>query len=273
MSSSASLAPGSRARPSSRAGRPPSPGSSGARTRTRPTVASPDPAVPGRRRSSPGSRTTATAGRHPAGRPARPRAPARPVRRRARPSDADLVDLDAVVGRVVRVGGLVVELTADGFTLDDGTAIGRVVLRGAAREVLALVEPDDAVNAIGRVEASTTGPSSSSTTRRGDPGRRSGRRDPSASARSVASAVALPDPRPPVDRRAGGRLAGLGNGPWRLDAGRGRARDAPGDLRRLGRRDGRSGGAARRRSAARIAGRLATFAGPSAAPAGDAGSG
>ena len=44
--------------------------------------------------------------------------------------DADLVELEAFVGQRVRVGGLVVDLRADGFTLDDGTAIGRVILRG-----------------------------------------------------------------------------------------------------------------------------------------------
>ena len=41
------------------------------------------------------------------------------------------------VGQTVRVGGLVVDLTTDGFTLDDGTAIGRVVLAGAAAELRA----------------------------------------------------------------------------------------------------------------------------------------
>ena len=51
--------------------------------------------------------------------------------------DADLVDLDAFVGRTVRVGGLVVDLASDGFTLDDGTATGRVVLSGAALDLLA----------------------------------------------------------------------------------------------------------------------------------------
>ena len=44
---------------------------------------------------------------------------------------ADLVDLDGLVGATVRVGGLVVDLRPDGFTLDDGTATGRVILRGA----------------------------------------------------------------------------------------------------------------------------------------------
>ena len=42
--------------------------------------------------------------------------------------NVDLVDLAGHVGRNVRVGGLVTELTPDGFLLDDGTAIGQVVL-------------------------------------------------------------------------------------------------------------------------------------------------
>ena len=79
------------------------------------------------------------------------RSPAAAPRRRPR----DLAD--AFVGRLVRVGGLVVDLRPDGFTLDDGTAIGRIVLRGAALELLPLIEPDDALNAIGRVEAATDG--------------------------------------------------------------------------------------------------------------------
>jgi hypothetical protein len=66
--------------------------------------------------------------------------------------DADLVDLGSLIGSAVRVGGLVVELAADGFTLDDGTATGRVVLRGTAADLLDLVEPSDAINATGRVE-------------------------------------------------------------------------------------------------------------------------
>jgi hypothetical protein len=67
--------------------------------------------------------------------------------------DADLDDLARITGRLVRVGGLVVDLRSDGFTLDDGTTIGRIVLRGAALELLPMIEPDDALNAIGRVEA------------------------------------------------------------------------------------------------------------------------
>ncbi|HSL34065.1 MAG TPA: OB-fold nucleic acid binding domain-containing protein [Candidatus Limnocylindrales bacterium] len=65
--------------------------------------------------------------------------------------DVDLAGLADHVGRVVRVGGLVTELQSDGFGLDDGTAIGRIVLIGGAAEFLPLIEPGDAVNATGRV--------------------------------------------------------------------------------------------------------------------------
>lgn len=68
------------------------------------------------------------------------------------PTDADLSNLEPHLGRTVRVGGLVVELTADGFELDDGTAIGRIVLSGDAAAYLPLIEPGDALNATGRVE-------------------------------------------------------------------------------------------------------------------------
>jgi hypothetical protein len=64
--------------------------------------------------------------------------------------DADLGDLATFVGRNVRVGGLVVDLRPDGFTLDDGTATGRVILRAIALDSLALIEPDDALNVVGR---------------------------------------------------------------------------------------------------------------------------
>ena len=66
--------------------------------------------------------------------------------------DADLAALAAVEGLTVRVGGLVVDLTSDGFTLDDGTAIGVVVLTGSAADLAPLIEPADAINVIGRVE-------------------------------------------------------------------------------------------------------------------------
>jgi len=68
------------------------------------------------------------------------------------PTDVDLATLAEHVGELVRVGGLVVEPTADGFTLDDATAIATVVLRGEAAAYLGLLEPGDALNAIGVVE-------------------------------------------------------------------------------------------------------------------------
>jgi hypothetical protein len=66
--------------------------------------------------------------------------------------DVDLANLGGHVGETVRVGGLVAELAADGFTLDDGTAIGRVMLTGEAADYLPLIDPGDALNATGRVE-------------------------------------------------------------------------------------------------------------------------
>jgi hypothetical protein len=66
--------------------------------------------------------------------------------------DVDLVDLASVIGTDVRVGGLVVDLRATGFTLDDGTAIGVVILSGTAADWIGLIEPGDAINVRGRVE-------------------------------------------------------------------------------------------------------------------------
>jgi hypothetical protein len=72
----------------------------------------------------------------------------------AQPTDVDLAEIREHVGALVRVGGLVGDVGPDGFALDDGTALGRVVLRGAALDQLALIESGDALNAIGIVEAS-----------------------------------------------------------------------------------------------------------------------
>ena len=71
--------------------------------------------------------------------------------------DADLAALAAHVGERVRIGGLIVEVVADGIVLDDGTAHGRVALEGAAAEYLALLEPADAINVTGVVRRSPTG--------------------------------------------------------------------------------------------------------------------
>jgi hypothetical protein len=66
--------------------------------------------------------------------------------------DVDLGQLAEHVGQTVRVGGLVVDRGADGVTLDDGTAVGRVVLSGEAVAYLPLLERGDAINAVGTVE-------------------------------------------------------------------------------------------------------------------------
>jgi hypothetical protein len=66
--------------------------------------------------------------------------------------DADLAGLAVVLGRTVRVGGLVLDVRPDGFLLDDGTAHAPVVLRGDAADWIPLVEPDDAINVIGQAE-------------------------------------------------------------------------------------------------------------------------
>lgn len=176
--------------------------------------------------------------------------------------DADLVDLAAFVGRTVRVGGLVVDLHADGFTLDDGTAVGRVVLRSAAIDALALVEPDDALNVIGRVESTDDGP----VVVVDDPGRVILAGDPVAQASPAEASPATAGVAPSIPADGTGRFAGLGGGPLPLDAGAAGlgtllAISAASLAVTVLRREH-----ARRRLAARIAGRLATFAGPSEAP-------
>jgi hypothetical protein len=55
-------------------------------------------------------------------------------------------------GEVVTVGGLVVEVAGSSLRVDDGTAIGRVELRGEAAAYLVLVEAGDAISVSGRVE-------------------------------------------------------------------------------------------------------------------------
>ena len=175
--------------------------------------------------------------------------------------DADLDGLAAYSGEMVRVGGLVVDLRPDGFTLDDGTAIGRIVLRGAALELLPLVEPDDALNAIGRVEAVTDG----FVVVVEDPAGIILAGDPVAAGGPLASAT-TGDAQPSGDgdpaAAATSRLAGFGAAPWPVDAGTA----GLGTLFAISAlsvavtvfRRSRS----RRRLAARIAGRLASFATP-----------
>ncbi len=91
------------------------------------------------------------------------------------PRDVDLVELGSHVGRTVRVGGLVADVTSDGPVLDDGTATATIVLRDAAAEYLPLIEPGDALNAVGRVERQGDGyrvvvADPAGLTRIGDPG-------------------------------------------------------------------------------------------------------
>ena len=71
----------------------------------------------------------------------------------AAPLDVDLDRLARHGGERVRVGGLVAALETDGFVLDDGTSTGRIVLRGEAAAFLGLIEPGDALDATGLVEA------------------------------------------------------------------------------------------------------------------------
>ena len=77
--------------------------------------------------------------------------PSDPTASGAATPDVDLADLATHEGRLVRVGGVVMDLGPDRFTLDDGTAVGTVVLTGEALELLALIEPDDVVNVTGTV--------------------------------------------------------------------------------------------------------------------------
>ncbi len=70
------------------------------------------------------------------------------------PLDVDLARLADHAGQEVRVGGLLVDLAGTGFTIDDGTAVGRIALSGEALAYLPLLEPGDALNVVGRVARS-----------------------------------------------------------------------------------------------------------------------
>ncbi|HET9680708.1 MAG TPA: OB-fold nucleic acid binding domain-containing protein [Candidatus Limnocylindrales bacterium] len=72
--------------------------------------------------------------------------------------DVDLAGLGAMVGRMVRVGGLVASLDGASFVLDDGTGRVRVTLQGTASEYGALIEPGDALSLEGRVARSASAP-------------------------------------------------------------------------------------------------------------------
>lgn len=68
------------------------------------------------------------------------------------PLDVDLRDLATHAGQTVRVGGLVQTIEADGFRLDDGTAVVAVRLRGPATDVAGSVLVGDALSATGQPE-------------------------------------------------------------------------------------------------------------------------
>jgi hypothetical protein len=74
------------------------------------------------------------------------------------PLDLDLADLAGHLGAVVRVGGSVQSIDDTGFSLDDGTAMGRVVLLDEAASYLALLAPGDILNATGVVAGTRTNP-------------------------------------------------------------------------------------------------------------------
>jgi hypothetical protein len=66
--------------------------------------------------------------------------------------DTDLATLFEHIGQRVHVGGLLTELTTDGFLLDDGTAIARVILHGDALILLPNLRVGEALAARGTVE-------------------------------------------------------------------------------------------------------------------------
>ena len=65
--------------------------------------------------------------------------------------DIDLADLEASVGRLVRVGGVVVDVEGADLVVDDGTGRGLVRLNGGARAILPQLVPGVALVASGRV--------------------------------------------------------------------------------------------------------------------------
>ena len=177
------------------------------------------------------------------------------------------------IGAVVRVGGLVADLQPGGFRLDDGTAVGTVLLRGAAADLLALIETGDAINVTGRVETVSSGPGSpGSVVLVEDPAGVALAGDPTAPSRSVVPSMASAGPMlGDAGSAAGHHAAGLTSFPGEGAAG------AAG----LGTLVGLTAASlvvtvlrrrrVRGRVAARVASRLAVFAGPSGRPAGPSG--
>ncbi len=69
----------------------------------------------------------------------------------------DLSDLGSRSGQHVRVGGLVTRIDGAAVSIDDGTAIGRLILTGEAAAYLDLVEVGDPLEAIGVVASDGAG--------------------------------------------------------------------------------------------------------------------
>jgi hypothetical protein len=178
-------------------------------------------------------------------------------------TDVDLVDLAAMIGQTVRVGGLVVDLRPDGVLLDDGTAVGVIVIRGEALGLLPLLEPDDAINAIGRVERQPDGP----VVVVEDPGGIAQAGDPTAAEPGPTSPVSLATPGDPSAADSpSGHQAGLLDWPVGIGAGLGSLIGL--SLLSLAITVGRRAHA-RRRLEATIAARVVAFgasAGPSLGP-------
>ena len=80
----------------------------------------------------------------PARRPGPREAPTRVV-------DVEFATLATAIGRHVRVGGLVVEVRPDAVVVDDGSAQGLVLVAPDAASVLGVLQPGDALNAVGTV--------------------------------------------------------------------------------------------------------------------------
>jgi hypothetical protein len=76
----------------------------------------------------------------------------------AGPIDLDLADLADHLGAIVRVGGSVQAIDETGFTLDDGTGIGRILLLDEAAAYLSMMAPGDVLNAVGVVGGTAAAP-------------------------------------------------------------------------------------------------------------------
>jgi hypothetical protein len=66
--------------------------------------------------------------------------------------DTDLATIADLIGKPVRVGGLIARVAEAGFDLDDGTALARVELRGGMADLVPLLRQGEAIAATGSVE-------------------------------------------------------------------------------------------------------------------------